>query len=305
VAFSTEPVRGHLRLRAWQRLSYGLYLTAGDRELADELRAWQLVLPPTAAFTSLTAARLRGWWQPAPIDHPVFAALNATDPRPRRAGLHVCRHPEPPAHQLLDGLRVATAAETLLAAARDLGVLDLVVLGDSALRLRHCTVVDLWSAAAQRRRGAPLLRSVIPLLDARSESPWESVMRVLHVAAGIRVEPQHHVFDDRGRFVARADLWLTGTRRIHEYDGDTHRTAEGHATDLDRERRLSAAGWTRYGYTSQHLLKGGAEVVADTDRLLGRSWDPRRLYAWNELVDSSLFGRRGRGRAYRQWRRSS
>jgi len=209
--------------------------------LLDELRAWQLVLPPRAAFTSLTAAQLRGWWMPSPRDHPVFAALSASDPRPRRAGLHVCRHPDPPAHQLLDGLRVATAAETLLAAARDLGALGSVILGDSALRVRHCTTTDLWRVAGQRRRGAPLLRSVIPLLDDRSESPWESVMRVLHVVAGIEVDPQHHVFDGYGQFVARADLWLIGTRRIHEYDGDTHRTAEAHAADLDRDRKLSRA----------------------------------------------------------------
>jgi hypothetical protein len=290
-------------MQAWTRLSHGLYVPAEATDHGAELAAWQLVLPPTAAFTSLTAARLRGWWTPAPVPHPVFAALSAADPRPRRPGLQVCRHPDPPAHQLVDGLRVATAAETLLAAARDLGVLDLVVLGDSALQLRQCTVVDLWQAASRRRRGAPLLRQVIPLLDARSESPWESVMRVLHRAAGIGVEPQHVVLDGRGRFVARADLWLTGTRRLHEYDGDTHRTAEGHAADLARDRALGAAGWTRYGYTASHLLRGGGEIIRDTDRLLDRPWDPRRLHAWTELVETSLWGRRGRARAVRRWAR--
>lgn len=299
------PVRGHVRRVGWERLSYGLHLPSGDRELVDELRAWQLVLPPTAAFTSLTAAALRGWWRPASIELPVFAALSEADPRPRRSGLLVCRHPVPPAHQLVDGLRVATAAETLLAAARDVGLLDLVILGDSALRQGDCTVVDLWDAAARRRRGAPLLRRAIPLLDPRSESAWESVMRVLHLAADIPVEPQREIRDDRQGFLARADLWICGTRRLHEYDGDAHRTPEGHAADLVRERRLSASGWTRYGYTSQHLLHGGGDVVSDTDRLLARAWDPRRLHAWTELVDNSLYGRRGRARAYGHWRRSS
>jgi hypothetical protein len=93
---------------------------------------------------------------------------------------------------------VTTAAETLLAAARDLGVLDLVILGDSALRLEHCTTTELRIVAAQHRRGAPLLRQVIGLLDARSESPWESVMRVLHVGAEVPVDPQFEIFDDRG-----------------------------------------------------------------------------------------------------------
>jgi O-methyltransferase involved in polyketide biosynthesis len=34
--------------------------------------AWQLVLPPSACFTSLTAAELRDWWHPWRAPHPVF-----------------------------------------------------------------------------------------------------------------------------------------------------------------------------------------------------------------------------------------
>jgi hypothetical protein len=60
------------------------------------------------------------------------------------------------------------------------------MMGDSALRLGHCTIDELVLAAGQRRRGAPMLRRVIDLLDKRSESPWESVMRVLHLAADIQ-----------------------------------------------------------------------------------------------------------------------
>jgi hypothetical protein len=35
-------------------------------------------------------------------------------------------------------------------------------------------------------------------------------MRVLHVAADIPVEPQHEIFDEYGRFVARVDLLIKG-----------------------------------------------------------------------------------------------
>jgi hypothetical protein len=95
-----------------------------------------------------------------------------------------------------------------------LSVLDMVIMGDSALHLRACTKEDMWAAAAQRRRGAPRLRASIPPLDGRSESPWESMMRMLHFAAEVEVQPQKNTYDDWGRFVARADLWLVGTRRI-------------------------------------------------------------------------------------------
>ena len=208
---SNQPVRGRVRRRGWDRLSHGVHLPAQTRSLVEELQAWRLVLPRGAAFSHLTAAALRGWWLPAGIVHPIFVAMSNDDPRARRPGLFVCRHTNPFAFNLIDGLPVTTAAETLLAAARDLGVLDLVIMADAALRLKHCSVTDLLIAARQRRRGAPLLRSVIPLLDPRSESPWESVMRVLHQAAEIPVTPQYEVFDEFGRFVARVDLRMSTT----------------------------------------------------------------------------------------------
>lgn len=201
-------------------------------------------------------------------------------------------------------LRVSSGAETLLTAARDLGILDLVIMGDSALRLAHCTMDQLQATAAMQRRGAPRLRTVLPLLDKRSESPWESVMRVLHVAAGIEVEPQKKIYDPFARFVARADLWLVGTRRIHECDGDGHRERQTHRNDLARERRLVETDWQRMGFTSAQLLHDGASIIASADRLLGRPWDPRRLARWEALLDDSLFRPAGRARARRHWQRA-
>lgn len=309
---TADPRRGRTRSQRWERLGHGLYAPRRVRTLAEDLAAWQLVLPKTAAFSHLTAAELRGWWLPAPLVHPVFAAMSGTSGEPRRPGLFVCRHPKPVAVNLVDGLRVTTAAETLIAAARDLGVLDLVIMGDSALRLSHCTITDLKIAAGARRRGAPLLRQVIPLLDRRSESPWESVMRVLHRAADIPVEPQHEVVTERGRFLARVDLWIVGTRRIHEYDGAVHREADTHRNGrararryLSRDRLLLADHWQRYGYTSDQLLGHGGDLIAEVDRLLGRTWDPLRLAAWNALIASSLYGPAGRARARRQWARTT
>jgi hypothetical protein len=255
-----------------------------------------------ALHCSLTAAELRGWWLPQKIPHPVFAALCEGDPCPHRAGLYVSRHPHRVPSELVSGVRLTTPAETLLAAARDLGVLDLVLMGDSALRLGHCTIDDLVETAAQRRRGAPMLRQVIGLLDKRSESAWESVMRVLHRAADIPVEPQHEIFDQWGRFVARGDLWIVGTNRLHEFDGGKHREPEVQSRYLTRDRLLIEADCQRFGFTKAQLLNDGASIIASTDKLLGRSWDPSRLRRWNALIADSMFGRPGRARALRNWR---
>jgi hypothetical protein len=294
-----EVVRVERRGPRWHRIAHGLHAD-GPCAAEDQLRAWALVLPPSAVWTSLTAAAVRGWWLPAPVPRPVFAAVARDERHPQRRGLSVVRLREPPQAELVRGLRLATAVETLLAAARDLAVLDLVPLADSALRARSCSLDELAVVGSSGRPGAAVLRRVLPLLDVRSESPWESVMRVLHRAAEISVEPQHTVLDPRGRFVARADLWLVGTRRLHEYDGEVHRDRDVHRADLDRDRRLLDSGWQRYGWTAAEVLRGGP-LLASADAALGRAWEGRRLAAWRALVEASWWGATGRARAAARW----
>jgi hypothetical protein len=201
----------------------------------------------------------------------VFVSVPCDAPHPQRRGLFVTRHRRPIASEMINGIGFASAAETLLAAASDLGLLDIVILGDAALHLRDCTIEELHAAAAQRRRGAPLLRSAVALLDERSESPWESVLRGLHVAAEVETEPQKKIYDEWGNFVARADLWVVGPRRVHEYDGEAHRDRERHRADLRREPRLVEIDWQRIGFTSPQLLYEAASIIAGLDRLLGRT----------------------------------
>lgn len=292
---------GHRRGRSWSRIGHGLYLAGGSATLADQLQAWSLVLPARAAFTHLTAAELLGWWLPCPVSHPVFAVTRRGEQHPQRRELHVRRSVDWPVARVCSGVRVVPAAEIMLACARDLALLDLVQLGDSALRTNACTVAELSEVAAHRRAGSVQLRRLVPLLDKRSESPWESVMRLLHQAADIPVEPQRTFFTPGGRFVARADLWVTGTRQIHEYDGEVHRDRGVHRNDLRRDRALAGIGVTRLGYTSTEVLREGGDIIAAADRVLGRSWDPARLLRWNGLIHDSLWGRAGQNRVRIRW----
>ena len=89
---AAEPFRGRTRQRQWEQLSRGLYVPRAS-PLSDLLRGWQLVLPASAAFTSLTAAEVSGWWLPEAIPHPVFATVPIGERYPERTGLLVCRHP--------------------------------------------------------------------------------------------------------------------------------------------------------------------------------------------------------------------
>lgn len=235
---------------------------------------------------------MRGLWlPPVPPSLPLFVAMGPTpgEVKPDRSRLLISRHRRAPARVEVDGLPLAPIPDALLACARWLGVLDLVVLTDSALHLGHCAIDEAHAAAAPHRKGAPALRLALSVADGRSESPWETLLRVLHVVLGVEVIPQQRIVDAEGEFAGRVDLLLEGTRTAHEYDGAHHRTAEQHRKDLARERRLLAAGATRRGYTSDVLLHNPVAILRDCERTLGKRIALSRLDAWHALLRSSLF----------------
>ena len=299
VSIPTGPVRGHRRTRAWTRVSHGLHMPTAAQ---SPLEAWQLVLPPSGVFTGITAAREHGWWLPQlPAETPVFAALPEAAGRIRRDGLRVGRHPAPIPFTTAKGLRLAVPAEALLACARHFALLDMVVLVDAALHLGSCSRSDVEEVLGRRRKGGPRLARALSLADERSESAWESVLRMLHVACGIPVEPQFIVTDRHGDFVARGDLRIEGTRTLHEYDGGEHRRKRRHGADLRRERALGNAGWTRRGYTAVEVTGQGMVILREADETLGRRHDPRRLRPWSALLGESTFSPRGRTLLRRRW----
>ena len=289
---------GHVRRNSWTRVAHGLYRreATGDERLADPL-AWQQILPRTGTLTHLTVAAVHGLWlPPLPAALPVFVSMHRDETRPKRPELRVMRHTKPIASTWLQGLCLATVAETLLACARDLSLLDLVVLGDSALHQALVTRADLIAAGSRRRWGAAALLHALEWMDGRAESAWESLLRVFHRSCGVDVVPQHEVFDAAGRFVARGDLWIRGSRMLHEYDGAYHRDGATHARDLDRDRRLLAADWRRRGYVRADLLCSPERILRDADQTLGRAYRPDRLDAWLGMVAESLFSVEGRRR---------
>ena len=273
------------------RVGHGLYRgEPAQDDLRLDLLAWQSILRGDACFGHLTSARFRGWWlPPLPADLPVFVAQHRRHPASERPELRVTRHPVEPVWTEIDGVRLLGEADTLLACARDLSLLDLVVLVDCALHRKEVTSAELVAVAGPRRRGAPRLRAALGLADSRSESAWETLLRVLHVVCGVEVEPQHELHDEMGQFVARGDLWLTGTRTFHEYDGADHLVRRRQRKDLRRVRSIDHAHWTRRGYTREDVLTQGVTILREADLAVGREHDPSRIRGWNALLRDSLF----------------
>jgi very-short-patch-repair endonuclease len=300
-----EVTRGRRRTRAMQSVARGLHRSrlaepgpaATPEEKARhrrattiaDLLAWQQALRAEAGFTHLSSAIVRGWALPElPAPLPVWITQDKSINPTCRLGARVVRQATVPELETVEGVRLATAAETLLACARDLSVLDLVVVIDSALQSGDVTVGELEELTRARRRGAPRLRTALALVDGRSESAWESLLRVLHVVCGFDVEPQRE-FHHQDRFVARADLYLVGTTSIHEYDGAEHRERKRQESDLRRDRRIIDAGLVRRGYVKDDIACRPLEIVRDACAATGRSFDPRMLEPWLILWNDSSF----------------
>ncbi len=308
-----EPIRGEIRVRGFRRVSHGLFVTerpelSDNDEFLRDLRAWRLVLPEGAVFTHVTAARLLGWRLPNLLNPvPVFAAVHGGERRPRRPGLICSRLVSPDeggGPRTVHGLPVDAPEEILLRAARDLSHLDLVVLLDSARALGHVDPDDMATVLASRRPGTRALAAAYSVSDPRSESGGETILRMFHRVMGLDVVPQVDLRDDGGRVFARADLVMSGTRNLHEYDGAGHRSAGQHRSDLRRERALAQAGYVRRGYTLDDLLNHAATVMHELDRALNRSHRPQRLRRWRAMVDHSTYSQQGQERLLNRWRRA-
>lgn len=290
-----------------RRLSRGVSMRTGYdgiQALRAELVAWTPLLPPSGVFTGLTVLRAFGLWMPLlPVELPVFVAMGtvAGEYKPERAQLVVSRHPTPPARVTVAGVGreglvrvpVAPIADALLAASRCLGLLDLVVLVDSALHAGLVTVPELEEVAGHRRRGVRQLRRALELADGRSESAWETMLRVLHVVAGVDVEPQVEIMHPDGGLAGRVDLLVVGSPMAQEYDGGEHRKKARHRRDLKREQRLADAEVVRRGWVAADLLFRPDDVLAPVARFLGRrlSSEP-----WRLLLRDSLWTQAGRDR---------
>jgi hypothetical protein len=298
-----EAVRGHRRGRTWRQVTYGVHRPAVARVTVehppvwdeDDLAGWQLLMTDAGCFTALTALQVHGVpLLPLPDGCPVFVALAKDDPRPMRSGVHTSRHVRPVEHVVVRGLRVATVPEALTAAARWIGVVDLVALVDAAIFLELVSLEQLEAIARTRRPGARRLREALPLVDGRAQSLWESLLRLLHVVCDIEVEPQWRLVDADGAHVADADLWLVGTNALHEFDGDEHEKADRRVRDRRRDRRVDRQGFVRRGYTAGDVILRPVTILEDADRSLGRDHDPARARAWHQLLRDSLFTPAGR-----------
>lgn len=145
------------------------------------------------------------------------------------------------------GTRVVDPALAVLGVAEIQGRDACVVAGDAALHRGILTRDHLLTVAARvpRRPGHRGFVAAVELMDPLTESPGESLTRLVFADLGVPVRPQVRITDGRGRFLARVDFVITGTRVVVEFDGMSKYTdAEVLRAEKRREQALRRAGWT-------------------------------------------------------------
>lgn len=148
------------------------------------------------------------------------------------------------------GMRVTTGARTVVDLARTLPFRAGVVAADSALHQRLATGEDLMSVLGMcsRWQGTTVAAEVIAFADRRSESPLESIARVVFRDGGLP-PPKLQALIGTAEEVARVDFFWDSYRTIVEVDG-----AIKYADPARAIAQLERDSWLRsLGYEVVHL----------------------------------------------------
>lgn len=259
------------------RLSRDTYLPrALAADLDARLTAVLLTLPAGTVASHRTAAAL--WHIEIPLQDRAEGRIDVTVPASSRAESRqdrrvFRRHLDERDVTEVRFLPVTTPARTWRDLAAVLEHPALLAVTDQLL-VRSSTRSELEDQLRlqPRGRGCARAKGVLPLADARAESPMESVLRWLLHDAGLPPPVlQHKVFDVAGRYLGRGDLAWPEFRVLVEFDGDVHRERDVFVKDLRRQNGLVNEGWTILRYSSADVRGRGDEVVAEIRRALGRA----------------------------------
>lgn len=253
---------------------------AGDSD-DFELRCGALLARrPDAVLSHSTAARMLGLPIPWGLRDELHLTVVPPGRPPRITGVHShCSMLGAREVTRANGMLVTAPARTWVDLSQTFTVRELVALGDAIIhwRSRRSTLDELRaSGCAPGTRGAARARHALGLMHERSESPPESLLRVILAEAGL--PPPDVNVDLRGpdgRFLARPDLRFPEQRVIVEYEGDHHRVdrAQWHR-DLVRTTGLQAVGEEVVRVGSAHLHAEKSLVALVYRALAARGWRP-------------------------------
>jgi hypothetical protein len=173
--------------------------------------------------------------------------------------------------QMVAAMAATMPARTALDIACRYPVGKAVAAIDSLARATHLKMVDveLLAERYRGRRGIRKARRTLDLVDAGSESPRETWLRLLLIHAGFPPpQTQIPVYDEYGQLVAVLDMGWENVKLAVEYDGDHHWTDRRQFNkDIRRAEALTELGWIDVRVTAEDT-EGGviARVSAAWER---------------------------------------
>lgn len=227
-------------------------------------------------FSHATALTLFGAPVPWSVqsDERIHVTVTAPARAPQIGGVagHVASAPAVVQH---DGLPLTSPEQTWLDSAATARREELVSIGDFFLAHGLATLDSLTGAllSAPRRRGLAIARQAIPLLRLGSESPAESLLRVvLHDAGLLPPFLNYRIHGRDGGFLARVDMAYPEQRVALEYEGDHHRVErEQWHKDIHRQGSIEDLGWRVIRATAADLREP-SEFVTRVRRALTGEW---------------------------------
>lgn len=283
---SSSEVRHRVERGELVRLCKGVYVPRGEVPSGDEAR--HLARVRAFAYRSdyvvshVSAALLHG----LPVGGADLSEVHVT-----RTGLGGQRHEsgrrvhagllDPRWCVTVDGMQVTTVGRTLVDLATVERLEVAVAAADAALQTKACRLDDIV-AALDSVQGHPYSRRALTAIlqvDGRAESPGETRTRLALNSSGMRLdgalvprtELQISVFDERERFVGRADGGYPELGVLWEYDGKGKYGAllnpgqspvDAVLAEKRREERLTELGWI--------VIRIDAADLRHPDRLIQR-----------------------------------
>ncbi|HEY7324553.1 MAG TPA: DUF559 domain-containing protein [Streptosporangiaceae bacterium] len=162
------------------------------------------------------------------------------------------------------GMQMTTAARTVVDLARTLPFRSGVVAADAALHQRLATKDELLSVLdfCTQWRGTSLAADVIAFADRRSESPLESIARIVFRDGGLPT-PKLQALIGTAEDVARVDFFWDKYRTIVELDGAVKYADPAKAiAQLERDAWLRSLGYEVVHVTWEEITIRPEVVVA-------------------------------------------
>ena len=241
--------RGRLRGPDLRHPFRGVHLPAGVQPtFVNRCLALQARLPNHAFFSGVSSARIIGIPLPSRLEDDLQVHVSVPRPKVAPTGRRIVGHVSSfDATVLWNRVRVSPPARAWCELAASLSVPDLVAAGDYLIHheLPIVSAADLRAAAVAwgGRAGSAKIREALPLVNDRSESRRESLLRVLIVTAGFSgLETNYWITTSVGvRY--RGDLVFPAEKVVVEYQSRFHDNTKNFASDMTRKSRLETDEW--------------------------------------------------------------